>query len=879
MGKTSTLSIRTLLILIAGVVAAWSAAGSLGWLAPALQKVICWLAMIAAGFAAWPWRPDARTRRLAVLAASAVVAAVLTALSSPAVNIVAVVVMLAAIAETQMAASARAVRTAAWAVLALAAYRLAVEATGIGWTIADRLGGLLGAAALRSSDIGASFAGVDFLVLMAALTVGWLMGTDSPRWPRGLRMAGAILAAHFLYLIVLMFLPELCASLPSVVQPTITELSKVGVWTWGNALHAVVPWNLPVLAAVFQIVVLVLLFRRTAWISTAAPSADASPLYHFGPAALAVVAALALAPTATKPTLAGRSVLVYDGSSIDWSVAESPTAAARTMPKFGLLPLLVESLGGKFTRSAELTENDLAAADLLVMLAPYPGSHGPEMPEAVQERIDQFVWQGGAVLVASQWRAHGSPTDGFQAMLDRWGFRLDARVNHSATSHWEHNCQSAPHAATVGIDTGHNGFGFDRPVAIHSTGQAVPLVASRWATANVSRGLSQFSFDENGTVPLGENSFVAGDRLGDVALAAEQRVGRGSVVVLGDVNCLANDRLPSSYVFVGRLLAALAAKSGGPLAFWRQAVALLALGAMLVLAARQTEAMQLSVAAMAMAAAVFGGTIAADATAELLPDGRPQSNPPIAYVDASHLEPLAYEPWSPDGLGQLTRALARGGHLPLLAPDLSPQRLQGAAMLLLIAPARPLSAGERKTVHEFVDGGGILICMVGSEEIGPSGPLLAEFDLAVPPMPVPPSEITRETFPIGAFAAAYGDSSNDKSAAWFYAAWPIVHGQDAEDLVAWSDSRQYMPVITSKRFGKGTVVLVGDTYFAMNKNMELLDKDPAANTEFWQWLLTRLTGRLPAAQTTSKAKPAELKESGAIELPDPGRTDVKEVKP
>ena len=354
-------------------------------------------------------------------------------------------------------------------------------------------------------------------------------------------------------------------------------------------------------------------------------------------------------------------------------------------------------------------------------------------------------------------------------------------------------------------------------------------------------------------------------------------MGDGSVVVLGDVQCLANDRLPSSYIFVGRLLAALAGKSGGPLVLWRQGLGLLALVAMLVLAARRADVVPLAAAGVALGVVVFGGMAAGDATSDPLPDGRPQSNHPVAYIDASHLELLVREPWSPDGLGQLTRSLARGGCLPLLAPDLSPRRLERAAMLLSIAPAKPFAADQRKAVREFIDAGGIFISMVGSEEIGPSAPLLADFDLAVPPMPVPPSEITREPLPLGAFQAAYGESGNEKSNVWLYAAWPIAPGQDAEDLVAWSDGRQYMPVITSKRFGTGTVVLIGDSCFAMNKNMELLGNEPASNTEFWQWLLVRLTGRQPVAPPT--AAPAKPNESGPIELPDPGRTDMKGVKP
>ena len=97
----------------------------------------------------------------------------------------------------------------------------------------------------------------------------------------------------------------------------------------------------------------------------------------------------------------------------------------------------------------------------------------------------------------------------------------------------------------------------------------------------------------------------------------------------------------------------------------------------------------------------------------LLPEGRPQSARPLVYVDASHVVAAASDPEQEDGLGQWTETLARNGYLPLWAPDLSPTRLKRAAILVLVAPARPFGSTERETVREFVEGGGSLLAMGG----------------------------------------------------------------------------------------------------------------------------------------------------------------------
>ena len=56
--------------------------------------------------------------------------------------------------------------------------------------------------------------------------------------------------------------------------------------------------------------------------------------------------------------------------------------------------------------------------------------------------------------------------------------------------------------------------------------------------------------------------------------------------------------------------------------------------------------------------------------------------------------------------------------------------------------------------------------------------------------------------------------------------------------------RDNQPVILLHRIGQGKVVLVGDTGFAMNKNLEWEGGEPfeglRENADFWRWLLTIL---------------------------------------
>ena len=70
------------------------------------------------------------------------------------------------------------------------------------------------------------------------------------------------------------------------------------------------------------------------------------------------------------------------------------------------------------------------------------------------------------------------------------------------------------------------------------------------------------------------------------------------------------------------------------------------------------------------------------------------------------------------------------------------------------------------------------------------------------------------------------------------------------------------PLVAGARVGEGSVVLVGDTCFAMNKNLEYGGGEPFYgrydNAHFWRWLISWLTDEedwLPPAKARSGDEP------------------------
>ena len=154
-------------------------------------------------------------------------------------------------------------------------------------------------------------------------------------------------------------------------------------------------------------------------------------------------------------------------------------------------------------------------------------------------------------------------------------------------------------------------------------------------------------------------------------------LGQGKVFVLADTTPLHNEAIANSYPFVGRLLAYLAHRPSSPQTPWRQLLAIAALAGMLALLAGRPAGWQLMLTPAVMAVSLACCTSAGYWSGRVLPDGRAAGGPNrVAYIDASHLEAYSSDPSANHGMAGLMRALMRHGYLPLMAPDLTPERLE-----------------------------------------------------------------------------------------------------------------------------------------------------------------------------------------------------------
>ncbi|MCC6126229.1 MAG: hypothetical protein IT426_14820 [Pirellulales bacterium] len=859
------------LIVAAGVAAAWVAAGSSGVIAHSLRHVVTCIVLGAAAVAGWPTQAK-EWKSWVIFAGGIVVAIIMAVVPLEAVNILSVVIILSALAQLRGGLDGRAFLLAAQAVFCFTICHFLYSVCPRFWLAGDYLGQacgwLAGKITGQALSVGATFAGVDFLLLMVFLYGFWLYRTASPRRRRAVCAGLAIIAAQFAYLAVLVYSEKLIEMLPAPIYPVEDDYMRMGAWVWQNALRSMIPWNLPLVALLLQTLVAAMMFRRASWRSEPSVAPDkpqaaggkttakkvasrksepSSVFLRFGPAAAAILLAAAATLWTIEPDLTGKTVVAYQSDGVRWTAPQHGDLGEN---RYGLLPDFVRSLGGKFVFSSNLSREEFTKADVVLLLNP-----DEKLSMEQQALLELYADRGGSLLVSSDRNATENSRKKLGEILKSSGIRVDRTIATSRLENWEQTVRAMNHPVSLGVDDFRNGFGLESSLTLNVQGSAYPLLTGQWGWN-----------DSGGNLHDGAKAtYKAGDRLGDLVLVAEaNRLNNGKIVVLGDAACLSNDLLPASYEFVGRLLGYLAQKTPA-FSRWRMVGVQFFTIALIFLIAAMRKPSQPAVAALAFAAAVvFFGSVTLGIQ-RILPSEREDLARRLAFIDESHLEAYSGKSWNPrpavaefsgkiwfdQGIGNFARTLARNGYLPLRLRSFAPGQLERGSLLVSMAPGRSYSAGEIEAVRNFVSGGGTLVCMAGAEESRAIDPLLEQFDLRVPHTPAPPRETVREPAPKGSLSITYTKPEDEKDdSVYFFAAWEIdslAIGSEGEEVLPYiyrteNDREEWF--IVSRHFGdrKGCVAAIADTFFAANANPDPNLKVGEANERFWRWFLPRIAG-------------------------------------
>ncbi len=547
---------------------------------------------------------------------------------------------------------------------------------------------------------------------------------------------------------------------------------------------------------------------------------------------LAVSMPLSVAPSARPASLQGKKIVLYEKGFLNWLTPQHGNYGRMSIGMYGLLPTFLESLGARPLISPDLSERDLQDADALVLIFP-----NEPWKEGQLERIWGFVRRGGCLLVMGEHTTREADgANRFNEVLAPTAMQVRFDSATFAVGGWLQSYEALWHRFSAGVRDTENDFGVVIGASVATRPPARPLLAGRWGWADPGDETSDAAM-------MGNGRYDAGEKLGDLVLAAEQPFGEGKIIVFGDTSTLSNGINIACHGFTSRLMAYVADRDARPLATGRQLLAVLLAAVFVVLVAAGIGPGQLAAGLLVLSAALLICTENCRDAVELLPDGkRPDAGRPLAYVDASHLEAYSRESWREDGAAGLYLTLMRNGYLTLALPEVCPDRLRGAELLISIAPSRRFRQEEREVIKEFVRGGGTFLCTVGHDRGGPSGQLLKELGFKVGATKWEGDRPEGGYDPLGHFKSPFLNEGDYLAFVRFHAAWPVFCRDGGAVVVTVHPPDK--PVIVVRRFGRGQVAVVGDTCFAMNKNLERDNGEPfeglRENADFWQWFLTLL---------------------------------------
>ena len=883
-----SLAAATLIAALAGLAGAWIAAGSTGLLGHPLRQGLTCLAL---GLILIMLKPRWHDRRALLRQALAVTAAVILAILMvasplPPVNVLAVPVILLAISCGQPAAARRTILAAAAAVTVLALYRLAYLSIPLVWLLADWLGGALGQLAGlltgRPLWVGATMGGIDFLVVMLCLALsvplwgGRWARNESSRLRRTLLAVGLVLLGHLVYLAMLAFTADLFNWLPELRPGDMPKEEWPDPTSLKWPLRDILPWNLPALAVVIHTVVAWIIFRRLAnsprevegaMAEGAAIERKSGPWVFASLLAASVLLAAGLPVLTTlcghRPDLEGKKVVFYKEGFLNWLRPTYDDYGQYAGGMYGMLPVFLESLGARTLVSPHLSDEDLRDADALILLypnKPWEAADENRPWEGSQlDRIGEFVERGGTLLVMADHTTEEK--DGGARFNDVLEERTEMRIPFDSAMFtvggWLHSYDALAHPTSAGIGDDQNQFGVVIGASVKARWPARPLLVGRWGWADAGNRLS-------GEAKMGDRRYDPGEKLGDLVLAAEQRVGRGKIIAFGDTSSLTNAITVGCHEYTSRLMAYLVDGSCTPQATYRQVLGLLVGLTLLGLLVWRPDPWRVAAVAVALSASLIVCTKVTHNLWEVLPDGnackvRPDGTVDkeawnnLAYIDMSHANAFSREGWGDDGTMGLCLTLMRDGYLTLLLPEFSAERLSRAGLLVCIAPGREFTKAEREVVKDFVRKGGILIYTVGYDSVGPSRALLDDFGFRIG-QTAEEEEQGKEPEAIGWCKAPYFRGPDYLADVRFHAAWRVycydLDGDDADApqgsirALAFDSETSNRPLMVVRRYGEGRVLVVGDTGFAMNKNLERPDGAPIEglreNAHFWRWLLPAL---------------------------------------
>ncbi len=422
-----------------------------------------------------------------------------------------------------------------------------------------------------------------------------------------------------------------------------------------------------------------------------------------------------------------------------------------------------------------------------------------------------------------------SGRDYLNDLLKPTGIRINPDTADYIPDHWQYAALALPHPITRDLD-------FDLTTSsvgasLSLGGKARPLIIGRFA----------FSDRANQTMPghLGDRLYVQDEPLGDLVIAACDTYGMGKVLVFADTSYAFNNELPFRYRLIYNSVSWLASQKSDLEDYQSLASVFLLLFGLAVYIFADRALAGLSILGKSIGgyrprlsllfliclafAAALSLVLAASINGSLI---KAPQDPleEVAWIDFTHLNQFNLENYRDDGVAGLTENLFRNGYLPqILQNDQEISEILKGSVAIIIAPNEDYTTKEALEIKQFVESGGLLILCAGHKSAAPLDLVLKSFGLGIRDLPLGSFPWIEETHATGGQAIV---SPENLKRYWhkpkFMEAYPVQADGEYTPIAWMRYNGETYNLIIQKKAGQGNVILIGDSRFLLNENLEHL---------------------------------------------------------
>ncbi|MFB3763706.1 MAG: DUF4350 domain-containing protein [Methanotrichaceae archaeon] len=454
------------------------------------------------------------------------------------------------------------------------------------------------------------------------------------------------------------------------------------------------------------------------------------------------------------------------------------------------------------------------------------------------ESIWDFIKKGGNLIAFGDHTSMFSSDEDFKSgkdylneVLSPTGIRINQDTADYVSNHWTYANTFLPHYVSkdLGFEITTSSVG----ASLNLSRNARPVIIGRYS----------FSDKPNATVPghLGDRTYDSNEKIGDLVVVASDTYGKGNVLVFGDTSYIFSSEVPFRYKLVRDSIVWLMSHESESLVFlpWISLIILgiLAIGYLFHGQSKDNMTLLNAIIAIAIALSlVISGSI--NNSLIQVQESREKD---IAWIDHSHLNQFNLNNYEDDSIDGLITNMYRNNYMPLVLEEKDDfSEILNGGMLVIIAPNGRYTPEEVAILDKFVKNGGLLVITAGYGSKGPLDPLLKSFNLSIGSVPLGSAPWIVETHNAGESGSVTPENLKKY---WhkpkFMEAYPVM-ATGKYDPITWLNYRGVTYNLTiAKKIGDGAVVLIGDSRFLLNENLEYASDLPGKeNLEQYQlqWL-------------------------------------------